>query len=130
MGQVRVGKRVAIALICLLFSQSIWAGNREFRLRLSAEPATLDWNQAHTSLESYFIVNLMEGLVEEGPDLNPIPALAEKWEVSEDGLTYTFTLRSGVKWTDGKPLVAQIGNALNNEWEFLNSSNDNTFAAF
>jgi oligopeptide transport system substrate-binding protein len=77
------------------------------RFRLSADPATLDWNLAHTNFETYVIMNLMEGLVEEGPDLRPRPALAERWTISPDGLTYVFQLKKGVKWSDGKPLRAQ-----------------------
>ena len=42
-----------------------------------------------------------EGLLEYDDDLRPQPLLATAWEVSEDGLTYTFTLREGVKWHDG-----------------------------
>lgn len=76
------------------------------RFRVAADPDTLDWNLAHTTYETYIIMNLMEGLVEEGPDLRPRPALAEKWDVSADGRTYTFHLRSGVKWSDGRALRA------------------------
>jgi peptide/nickel transport system substrate-binding protein len=39
-------------------------------------------------------------------DMTPVPSLAEKWETSADGLTWTFHLRSGVKWSDGQPLTA------------------------
>lgn len=42
---------------------------------------------------------------EGGDDL--VPALAESWEVSDDGLTYTFTLREGVKFSNGQPLTAE-----------------------
>ena len=36
----------------------------------------------------------------------PIPGQAESWEISEDGLTYTFHLRDGIQWTDGEPVKA------------------------
>jgi peptide/nickel transport system substrate-binding protein len=39
--------------------------------------------------------------------LAPIPALAEKWETSSDKLTWTFTIRSGAKWSDGMPITAK-----------------------
>jgi peptide/nickel transport system substrate-binding protein len=40
-------------------------------------------------------------------DMQPEPALGTKWESSEDGLTWTFTIRDDVTWSDGKPLTAQ-----------------------
>lgn len=52
------------------------------------------------------IGNTFEGLVKNAPDGSVVPALAEKWEISEDGLTYTFTLRADAKWSDGKPVTA------------------------
>jgi peptide/nickel transport system substrate-binding protein len=39
-------------------------------------------------------------------DMSPQPGLAESWETSDDGLTWTFDIRSGVTWTDGEPLTA------------------------
>jgi len=39
-------------------------------------------------------------------DFSTIPGLAESWEGSDDGLTYTYTLREGLQWSDGEPLTA------------------------
>ncbi|HET6938672.1 MAG TPA: ABC transporter substrate-binding protein [Nocardioides sp.] len=39
-------------------------------------------------------------------DMSPVPALATDWNTSKDGLTWTFDIRSGVKWQDGQPLTA------------------------
>ena len=39
-------------------------------------------------------------------DMSPVPSLATDWETSEDGLTWTFDIRAGVKWQDGEPLTA------------------------
>ncbi|MCK1465244.1 ABC transporter substrate-binding protein [Bradyrhizobium sp. 2] len=49
---------------------------------------------------------ITEGLLTYDFDLTPRPSLATAWRVSEDGLTYVFTLRSGVNWHDGKPFTA------------------------
>ena len=54
------------------------------------------------------ILSVYEGLVKYKPDSTEIiPSLAESWEVSPDGLTYTFKLRSGVKFQDGTPFDSQ-----------------------
>src|SRR5689334_2178969 len=47
-----------------------------------------------------------EGLLKYDYDLNPQPQLATAWNISADGKTYTFTLRQGVKWHDGKPFTS------------------------
>src|SRR5512140_3674728 len=50
---------------------------------------------------------IYESLLEyEGPGMKPLPGLAESWTVSKDRLTYTFKLRKGVTWHDGKPFTA------------------------
>jgi oligopeptide transport system substrate-binding protein len=82
-------------------------GERNFSLRLLDEPETLDWNRAHTQVETYLLCNLMEGLVSIDAELKIQPALAESWEIQAGGLRYTFHLRPGSKWSDGVPLKAQ-----------------------
>lgn len=49
---------------------------------------------------------IYEGLLDYDPDLNPVPALAESFEVSEDGKTVTFKLQKGVTWHDGEPFTS------------------------
>lgn len=49
---------------------------------------------------------VVEGLIHIDFDLNPQPYLATSWDISEDGLTYTFKLRDGVKFHDGKPFTS------------------------
>ncbi|MDR2128234.1 MAG: ABC transporter substrate-binding protein [Burkholderiaceae bacterium] len=49
---------------------------------------------------------VIEGLLEYDFDLTPKPSLATEWSVSADGLRYTFKLREGVKWHDGKPFTS------------------------
>lgn len=45
---------------------------------------------------------ILEGLVKFDEKFNPRPVLATAWSISQDGLRYTFNLRQGVKWHDGK----------------------------
>lgn len=49
---------------------------------------------------------IFPGLVRPDEQLRPVPDLAESWQVSEDGLRYTFALRAGVTWHDGAPFSA------------------------
>lgn len=46
-------------------------------------------------------------LVKVDPNGLPVPGLAERWEISEDGLTYTYYLREGLKYSDGSPMTAE-----------------------
>jgi peptide/nickel transport system substrate-binding protein len=46
-------------------------------------------------------------LVNFGPDLNPVPGFADEWSVSDDGLTWTFHIREGMKWSDGTPATSE-----------------------
>jgi oligopeptide transport system substrate-binding protein len=80
--------------------------SKTFTLRINGEPETLDWNKAHTPIETYVLMNIMEGLVAFDSNLKPIPSLAQSWTISPDGRTYTFKIRPGVKWSDGVALKA------------------------
>jgi oligopeptide transport system substrate-binding protein len=71
-----------------------------------AEPPTLDPALAGDSSSVEYIVELFSGLVTLNDKLEPAPDLAQKWEISPDGKTYTFTLRQGVKFHNGKDLKA------------------------
>lgn len=51
-------------------------------------------------------MQLFDRLVEAWPERTIVPSLAERWEISEDGLRYLFDLRSGLTWSDGVPLTA------------------------
>jgi oligopeptide transport system substrate-binding protein len=70
------------------------------------EPQDIDPQIVTGVPEHHLITALFEGLVNEGPDMNLIPGVAEKWDVSADGLVYTFQLRADAKWSNGDPIVA------------------------
>ena len=91
---------------------------------IGAEPDQLDPHVTSSYNSFQVLENVLDTLVEPDENLEMVPALAESWEVSEDGLTYTFDLRDGVTWHDGSPLTADdvvysYGRwATNNGWRF------------
>jgi microcin C transport system substrate-binding protein len=76
--------------------------------QLGADPSTLNPITSSdlyaTQVQSYVFSSLLERSEE---TYQWMPALAEKYEISKDGRTFTFTLRDGVKWHDGTPLTAE-----------------------
>ena len=70
------------------------------------EPESLDPQQARTDAAFNILRDLFEGLTAVGPDGAPVPAAAESWTVSPDGLEYRFALRSGLQWSNGAVLKA------------------------
>jgi len=71
------------------------------------------------------ITNLMEGLYRIDPNEQPQPAQAEGVEVSDDKLTYTFTLRDGIKWSNGDPVTSQ-----DFKWSWLRAMHPDTAGAY
>jgi len=72
----------------------------------ASEPENLDPHTVTGVPEHFILSSLFEGLVNLGADGTTIvPAAAETWDVSDDGLTYTFYLRKDCKWSDGSPLT-------------------------
>ena len=73
-----------------------------------AEPQSLDPSTVTAANDFRILVNLFDGLVGYAPGtLDIVPKLATDWEVSEDGLQYTFNLREGVTFHDGTPFNAE-----------------------
>ncbi len=74
---------------------------------LENEPQTLDPQAAQQADEFQVLYNVCEGLVGYDPaTLAPAPGLAESWKISDDNLVYTFTLRAGVTFSNGRALTA------------------------
>ncbi len=74
---------------------------------LGSEPQYLDPHLASSVSAHNVIIALIEGLVSEDPKtLKPLPGVAESWDISEDGLLYTFNLRKNAKWSNGDPVTA------------------------
>jgi len=77
-------------------------------VRLVLEPGNLDIRQTSgAALDQILIDNVYQGLVARTADQEIVPSLASDWTVSEDGLTYTFTVQEGVTFHDGQELTPQ-----------------------
>jgi oligopeptide transport system substrate-binding protein len=80
-------------------------GAGELRVANSGEPETLDPQHITSSSENRIVGDMFLGLTTEAADGSMIPGAAESWQVSGDGLVYTFKLRDH-KWSDGVPVTA------------------------
>ncbi len=76
-------------------------------LIVQPEPPILMLGLNQQGPTQYVAGKIYEGLLIYDQDLNPQPWLAESWEVSDDGRTYTFHLQDGVRWHDGEPFTAE-----------------------
>jgi oligopeptide transport system substrate-binding protein len=105
----------ALTVVLLVFSG---CGKRQTRVEIGdhrqilhfgngAEPQDIDPQTVTGVPEDHIIVALLEGLVSEDPqDLHPVPGVAERWEISDDGKTYTFFLRKNARWSNGERITS------------------------
>ena len=82
-------------------------GGNSITLNLQSPIRDLDSTTTTDSVSSGILLNVMENLYRLDENMEPQPAMAEGVEISEDKLTYTFTLRDGVKWSNGDPVTSQ-----------------------
>jgi ABC-type oligopeptide transport system substrate-binding subunit len=82
------------------------AAEKVLRIANLGDPETLDPHKTSTTLESNILRNLFEGLMVLDPVGNVAPGVAESYDISEDGLTYTFRLRDTARWSNGEPVTA------------------------
>jgi peptide/nickel transport system substrate-binding protein len=90
-------------------------------IALTAQPPTLDTAITVSAVALDTAGNIYEQLFTLDANYNPVPVLAESVEVSEDGLTYTFPLRKGVKFHNGEELQAEDVVASMNRWLTISS---------
>ncbi len=96
---------VLVAVFLLLTASLAVAAEKQVRFSESWPPR-LDPAVGQSYSDSIAYSNLYDSLVFPEPDGSVVPCLAEKWTVSKDGLTYTFTLRRNVTFHNGDPLTA------------------------
>ncbi len=103
---------LAVTLFCLTLTACAQGASNDPTQTLifaqGADPRGLDPALVDDGESSKVIVNIYEGLIKYAKDSTKLePCLAESWDVSPDGLTYTFHLRQGVKFHDGTPFNAE-----------------------
>jgi len=96
---------LAVAMSVLLISG--FAGAKELNFALSGSPDTLDPHKTSGTLTFQTLKSVYDTLAEPDQTGKIVPALAEKWDISPDGMTWTFTLRKGVVFHNGDKLTAQ-----------------------
>jgi oligopeptide transport system substrate-binding protein len=109
-------KIVPAILLCILAAFLATAGCQPRQTRPSASagelrlwdvgPITLDPAVSSEMNSHIYVMQIFSGLVRLDANSKPAPDIAERWQRSEDGRTYTFFLRKGVKFHDGKEVTA------------------------
>ncbi|MFK7869447.1 MAG: ABC transporter substrate-binding protein [Roseobacter sp.] len=102
--------KLTSALGSLFLAASLQAAlaQTDITVGLQLEPPHLDPTSAAAgAIDQVLYANVFEGLTRFTADGAVVPALAESWEISDDGLTYTFTLHAGVTFHDGTTMDAE-----------------------
>lgn len=100
-------KLTMTAAVLALSAGTLWA-KTDITVALQLEPPHLDPTSAAAgAIDSVLYSNVFEGLTRFMGDGSIVPGLAASWEISDDGLTYTFSLRSGVTFHDGTIMDAE-----------------------
>src|SRR5215211_6629202 len=97
---------------CGVFSGSGGGGggggsSKSVAINLEQTVKDLDSAQTTDSVSTEILQNVMSGLYRLDPNSRPFPDMAEGVDISEDGLNHTFTLRDGIKWSNGDPVTSQ-----------------------
>jgi oligopeptide transport system substrate-binding protein len=110
-------RRLSLILILLVISTAPTTGFSQrnkakpdgtLRYWFRQDPPSLDPAHATDTTSAIVVSHIFDGLVDLDPKtVEPVPAVAEKWEISGDGLVYTFHLRKGVKFHNGREVKAE-----------------------
>ncbi|MDX9973216.1 MAG: peptide ABC transporter substrate-binding protein [FCB group bacterium] len=110
---------ICAGLCAVLLLGAFGCGSKDTRVEQNTRAGILDYNngvepqdldpQITVGFNEHKVLSaLFEGLTDLEPKtLQPIPATAESWTVSDDGKVYTFKIRTNAKWSDGAPLTAE-----------------------
>lgn len=97
--RILVPALLALSLTAGAFAQTLRAG-------VAAQPETLDPQTTSATSSFQTTHSIYDGLVRVGPDGEIVPLIASGWEISDDGLTWTFSLNEGIKFHNGDTLTS------------------------
>lgn len=101
-------KHLLLSTALVVAANAAFAAQTDVTVGLQLEPPHLDPTSAAAgAIDQVLYSNVFEGLTRFGPDGSVNAGLAESWSISDDGLTYTFNLRSGVTFHDGTSLGSE-----------------------
>ena len=101
-------KMISAAAALVLAAGAAQAQRTDITVGMQLEPPHLDPTSAAAgAIDQVTYANIFEGLTRFASDGSIVPGLAESWEISDDGLVYTFRLREGVKFHDGTTMDAE-----------------------
>jgi peptide/nickel transport system substrate-binding protein len=114
MGSIRIGSLAFLAAVLLMVAACGGGGGGTqsntppgtLEVALEAEPPELDPNLSSAYVDRQVMASIYDRLVDIDENGEIVPMLAESYEVSDDGLEYTFRLRQGVQFHDGEPFDA------------------------
>lgn len=111
--KIKKGKAlIAVIIVALVFglaTPAIAAGEKygdTFVVGVGSDPQSLNGSISSNFFDKIVTSNIYSMLIRLDYKMNPVSDLAENWNTSDDNLTYTFNLRSGVKWHDGTPFTS------------------------
>lgn len=107
-------RKVLVALLSVMMIATLFGavtvsadGGGDIYVMFATNVMSLDTNLATDGDSFEIIADCIDGLTQMDAEGAAIPAIAESWDVSEDGCTYTFHLREDANWTNGEPVTAQ-----------------------
>lgn len=87
-------------------AETVTAGGSDLNIMLETPVQSLDPQQATDGTSFEVIADYTDGLMQMDADGQAVPAIAESYDLSDDGLTYTFHLREDANWSNGEPVTA------------------------
>ena len=104
-------RTLALCVVLAAFAASGCSGQQDapantLQRGLPSDPETLDPHKTRSTQAAEVLRDLGEGLAGYSAAGELVPAAAQSWDISDDGLTYTFHLREGLRWSNGDALIA------------------------